>query len=203
MSKKDPTLSGTYARLTKGRGPKVRGTLGQTPAAKVLESNPYPFPFWLTDEAVEFWGRAARYEFINRGFTVMTFGKPVTFTYPDKVFGDTQERTKEQLIWCGPLFADYVVEAFRYQPWDRDAYKSDLWYQAAMAFNKTMWWYVEKNKEAPSKALEQLKSALNRGLKEIFKAIATSPRAELLEMLGHWVQLGIEDLKAFAKKTKR
>lgn len=116
-------------------------------------------PRWLNREALEFCYRAlSRQE------------KPGLYEFGDKITiprnGKAGYNTNEQLIWVSRT----KVEFFRYYPVDKKAYDKlplpEIKYRAAMDYNRSMYDYIEKQKQSPSRAYEKL-IILNRELEKV------------------------------------
>lgn len=105
-------------------------------------------PLWATPEAVTF---ASRQLPNVRG--VHRFGDEITLP------PGNDKRTKQQIFFV----SQDALEAFRYFPVDESAYKDSAKYNAAMDWNRSMYYYVEIQGVAPSVAREKLIS-LNREL---------------------------------------
>lgn len=117
-------------------------------------------PRWLNREALEFCYRALHRQ---EPPGLYRFGKEITIPKGEKTEG---YRTREQLIWVSRT----KVEPFRYYPTDRKAYDKlplpDIKYRAAMDYNRSMYVYIEKQKESPLRAYEKL-ITLNRELVKV------------------------------------
>jgi len=117
-------------------------------------------PRWLIREALEFCYRARRRQ---EPPGLYRFGKDITIPKVEKKEG---YRTKEQLIWVSTT----KIEPFRYYPTERKAYDKlplpEIKYRAAMDYNRSMYVYIEKQKEPPSRAYKKL-ITLNRELEKV------------------------------------
>lgn len=105
------------------------------------------FPLWLNPEARAFASRATS---ANRG--IYRFGKVVNFPAGKKP-------TREQIVFV----ATDEIEMFRYFPVDRSKYKDSAGYEVAMDWNRSMQFYIEERRLAPSVARGTL-AGLNREL---------------------------------------
>jgi len=117
-------------------------------------------PLWLKPDARAFASRATGAE-----AGVYKFGDEVTFP-------GTQWPTREQIVYV----SEETIEMFRYFPVEKTKYRNGAHYDAAMDWNRSMQFYVERRRLAPSVARDTL-AGLNREILRtlIFALFAPGP----------------------------
>jgi hypothetical protein len=129
--------------------------------AKVTDVSPEP---WLGTEAKDFWNAAVRGH-LPEGMNIYRFGNGVVIRGAGESGDAAEYRTKEQIIWASCTSGRIRIEAFRYLPTSRKAYKNDAQYHGAMDYNHSMYVYIEQKKMPPSDARDRL-TVVNKELIE-------------------------------------
>ncbi|HEV8263947.1 MAG TPA: hypothetical protein VGQ06_03280 [Gemmatimonadales bacterium] len=117
----------------------------------LLLADTKPLPAWLAADARAFCDHPS--------LGLHRFGKQITIRGTGEGGRAEEHLTREQLIQGSTTSLD----TFRYLPLDKALYKGDVQYRAAMGWNFSMYYYIEKQGVPPSRAGEQL-SGLQREL---------------------------------------
>jgi hypothetical protein len=138
----------------------------------LLLSNTEPRPHWLAPDARAFCDRPS--------IGLHRFGKQITIRGTGEGGRAEEYLTKEQLIHCSTT----SIEVFRYLPLEKARYKDDVHYRAAMGWNFSMYYYIEKQGVPPSRAPDKLAGLQRELIQKIMLEIAVPGTNEKIEVAG-------------------
>jgi hypothetical protein len=136
----------------------------------LLPDNPTipDYPDWLAPDAVEFLKQPER--------GLHWFGKVIIIPGTEEEMGCT---TKEQLIFASTT----SLEMFRYWSTNRQDYSKDLYYNACMHWNLSLYYYIERQGLSPSQAITRLTTLQRKLIEEILAHLRHEARVSSCERL--------------------